>query len=144
MSLETSKKVLKVSGIICLIFAVIFLVMGLLLLFTGGTAATSLDMNVEDNAKVTGITLGGGIMMFLAGIVMLLETIFSLRGEKDNAKIMPAWVFAIISLIFGVINLATSLGNGANAVISNIVSLLISVLIFVAANTIKKHRQGTL
>lgn len=144
MSLETSKKVLKVSGIICLIFAVIFLVMGLLLLFTGGTAATSLDMNVEDNAKVTGITLGGGIMMFLAGIVMLLEAIFSLRGAKDNAKIMPAWVFAIISLIFGVINLATSLGNGANAVISNIVSLLISVLIFVAANTIKKHRQGTL
>lgn len=140
MSLETSKKVLKVSGVLCIIFAVIFLVLGVLVFVTGGMVATSADMAVEDNATAAGIVLLGGVIMIVGGIVSLIEGIFSLRGAKDSAKIMPAWVFAIIGIVFGAINLVLSFGNGGSSIASNVVALLISVLVFIAANTIKKSR----
>lgn len=140
MSLETSRKVLKISGILSIIFGVIGIIMGILVFATGGMIATSIDMGVEDNAMVAGISLAGGIMAVIAGIIALIEGIFSLKGAQDSAKIMPAWVFAIIGLIFGVINLIMSFGNGASSIFSNVISLLISALIFVAANTIKKSR----
>ena len=140
MSLETSRKVLKISGILSIIFGVIGIIMGILVFATGGMIATSMDMGVEDNAMVAGISLAGGIMAVIAGIIALIEGIFSLKGAQDSAKIMPAWVFAIIGLIFGVINLIMSFGNGASSIFSNVISLLISALIFVAANTIKKSR----
>ena len=140
MSLETSRKVLKISGILSIIFGVLGIIMGILVFTTGGMIATSVDMGVEDNAMVAGISLAGGIMAVIAGIIALIEGIFSLRGAKDSTKIMPAWVFAIIGLIFGVINLIGSFGNGASSIFSNVISLLISALIFAAANTIKRSR----
>ena len=140
MSLETSRKVLKISGILSIIFGVLGIIMGILVFTTGGMIATSMDMGVEDNAMVAGISLAGGIMAVIAGIIALIEGIFSLRGAKDSTKIMPAWVFAIIGLIFGVINLIGSFGNGASSIFSNVISLLISALIFAAANTIKRSR----
>ena len=140
MSLETSRKVLKISGILSIIFGVLGIIMGILVFATGGMIATSVDMGVEDNAMVAGISLVGGIMAVIAGIIALIEGIFSLRGAKDSTKIMPAWVFAIIGLIFGVINLIGSFGNGASSIFSNVISLLISALIFAAANTIKRSR----
>ena len=141
MSLETSKKVLKVSGILGIIFGALSLIAGIMVFATGGAIAANLDVTVNENAAaVAGISIAGGIMMILAGIVALLEGVFSLRGAKNSSKIMPAWVFAILGIVSGAINLISNFGNGASAIASSVVSLLISVLVFVAANTIKKSR----
>ena len=75
--------------------------------------------------------------MVITGIVSLIEGICSVRAAKDNSKIGPAWWFAIISLVMGIISIVANLANGSG-VAGSIPSLLISILIFMAANTIKK------
>ena len=142
MSLETSKKVLKISGILSLIFGVIGLLMGILVFATGGMIATGLDMNDADNAAVAGISLMGGIVTIIAGIVAIIEGVFSLRGAKDSAKIMPAWIFAILGVISGVIGIISDIAGGSDigTIVGAAFALCISVLIFLAANTIKQSR----
>jgi hypothetical protein len=51
---------------------------------------------------------------------------------------MPAWIFAILGVIGSVGQLISSLSEDPKGIISAIIAVALSVLIFVAANTIKK------
>ena len=136
MSLETSRKVLKISGILAIIFGCLGLLLGILA-FAGGTM---IAVDGSEEAETAGIALAGGIILLVSGIIALLEGIFSLRAAKDSSKIMPAWIFAILGLISGAGGVISSFSNEESSVGSAIASLAISVLVFVAANTIKKSR----
>ena len=74
-------------------------------------------------------------IFFILCLLSLLEGIFSLRGAKNAAKIMPAWIFAIIGVIAAVVGLFTGGSLGGS-----IFSLIVTIVIFVAANKIKKSR----
>ena len=87
----------------------------------------------SDSSISAGVT--GMALFFILGLISLLEGIFSLRGAKDAAKIMPAWIFAIIGVIAAVIGLFTGGSMG-----SSVFSLIINIVIFIAANKIKKSR----
>ena len=65
-----------------------------------------------------------------------------LRAANDSSKIMPTWVFAILGLISGVVGVINSLvgGDGISAILGSVITLILSALIFIAANTIKKSR----
>ncbi len=132
MTVESSNKILKIFGILGIIGGILSIIMGLIATF-GGAAVTTATESEEMGVLVVLV----GIIMFISGIVSLIQGIFSVRAAKDNSKIGPAWLFAIISLVMGVISLGTTLANGGS-IASSIPSLLISILIFMAANTIKK------
>jgi uncharacterized membrane protein HdeD (DUF308 family) len=129
MSLETSKKILKIFGIfdiICGALVIILAVMGFV-----GVSQTSAD----DPSLSSGIA--GLAIILILGVVALLEGIFSIRGSKDPSKIMPAWIFAIFGVISGVSGLFT--GSSLGSAIS---TLVINIVIFIAANNIKKSNSS--
>ena len=131
MSLGTSKMVLKIFGIFSIICGVFVIALGVFALV--GLTQISPDELASDPTLSTGA--GSIAILLFLGLVSLLEGIFSLRGAKDASKIMPAWIFAIIGVITGVIGLFTGGVLGGS-----IFSLIINIVIFIAANKIKKSR----
>ena len=131
MSLNTSKRILKIFGIFSIICGVFLVIFGFVVL--AGASQLSPEEIESDPSLSTGVAAIA--VLFVMGLISLLEGIFSIRGAKDAAKIMPAWIFAIIGVISGVVGLFTggSLGGA-------IFSLIINIVIFVAANNIKKSR----
>lgn len=154
MSLQTSKTILKISGILAIIFGVLGLIGAIVLLAGGGLVGVGVaageitNLDTKTTGAITFIAIFLGCLLFVGGVVNLLEGIFSLRAVKDEQKIMPAWIFALISLILSIINFISSFtinssaasgSNNAQNILSLILSIAISALIFYAANNIKKH-----
>ena len=121
MSLNTSKLILKIFGIFSIICGVILIILGAMVLI----GASQLSAGVS-----------GMAIFFVLGVISLLEGIFSLRGAKDASKIMPAWIFAIIGVIAAVVGLFTGGSMGGS-----VFSLIVNIVIFVAANKIRKSRN---
>ena len=130
MTVESSSKTLKIFGILGIIFGIIGAVVGLLALAGGGLIAA-------DDAESGALVMVAGIIATISGIVSVIQGILSVRAAKDNTKIKPAWIFALVSLAFGIIGAVSTLAEGGN-VISSLPPIAISVLVFMAANTIKK------
>lgn len=152
MSLETSKKVLKIFGIIGIIFAIFGLIGGLAVvagggLITAGLADPSLNADGSTDttqaAGVAGLVIVLGVVLIISALIALLEGIFSVRAAKDSSKIMPAFVFAILGVLSGVGSLATTVTTGSSGtqIASGVISLAISCLVLVAANTIRTSRN---
>ncbi len=99
-----------------------------------GASQLSPEEIASDPSISTGVA--GMALFFILGVISLLEGIFSLRGAKDASKIMPAWIFAIIGVIAAVIGLFTGGSLG-----SSVFSLIINIVIFIAANKIRKTRN---
>ncbi len=132
MTVERSNTILKIFGILGIIGGALSLIMGLLASFSGQVVTVA-----AEDESMGFLVVVVGIIMVITGIVSLIEGICSVRAAKDNSKIGPAWWFAIISLVMGIISIVSNLANGSG-VAGSIPSLLISILIFMAANTIKK------
>lgn len=139
MTVETSRKILKVVGILGIIFGVIFALGGVLLLSGGSLAqqAGGISLTPEE-LKVMKL---GGIASAVLGLITLLEGIFSVRAAKDFSKIMPAWVFALISLIFNAVDAIWSIIQSAEVrtIVSAAFSIALSILVLGAANKIKNY-----
>ncbi len=133
MSLKTSKTILKIFGIFDIISGILVLILAVLGLM--GISTLSPEDVAADPSIGNGVI--GVIFLLVLALLALLEGIFSLRGAKDPAKIMPAWIFAIFSVISSVIGLFTGGNMG-----SSISTLIINIVIFIAANNIKKSRAA--
>ena len=131
MSLGTSKMILRVFGIFSIICGVFVLALGVFAL-VGLT-----QLSPEELASDPSLSIGMGsiALLFVTGLISLLEGIFSIRGAKNASKIMPAWIFAIIGVITAVIGLFTGGSMGGS-----VTTLIINIVIFIAANKIKKSR----
>ena len=156
MSLETSKKILKVFGIFSIIVGIIGAILGALGVLTGSVmGAGAITGNIDElvaKANVTKEQLAGmvgliGIVSLIlhdASIIEIISGVFSVKAAKDSQKIMPAWIFALIGVIMGIVSLGLTFlnKNALNTKLSDIigytVGLLINILIVVAANNIKK------
>ena len=122
---------MKVFGIFDIICGAILIILGVMVLI--GSSQLSLEEIAADPSLSAGVA--GLAIFFVLGVIALLEGIFSLRGAKDAAKIMPAWIFAIIGVITAVIGLFTGGSLGGS-----IISLIVNIVLFIAANKIKKSR----
>ena len=129
MSLGTSKKILKIFGIFDIISGIFVLILGVMGIV--GISQTSAEELASDPSLSTGVV--GMAIILVLGLISLLEGIFSIRGSNDPSKIMPAWLFAI----FGVITAVTGLFTGGSLK-SSILTLIVNIVIFIAANNIKK------
>ena len=131
MSLKTSKRILKIFGIFDIICGIFLIILGVMVLV--GASQLSPEEIASDPSLSVGVS--GMAIFFILGLLSLLEGIFSLRGAKNAAKIMPAWIFAIIGVIAAVVGLFTGGSLGGS-----IFSLIVNIVIFIAANKIKKSR----
>ena len=141
MSVETSKMILKVFGIIAIVFGALALLGGIITIIGGGLLGAGFSGMTDDvagGALAGGVLILAGVVTIISAIVTLLEGIFSVRAAKDSSKIMPAFVFASISLAFGAIGLIRAITSGSG-IFSGLISLAISCLVFLAANTIRKN-----
>ena len=150
MSLDASKKILKVFGIITIVLSIFGIIFGILAIIGGGalgigTATGEVQSNANLAAAVGLISILG-LIALIGSIVDLISGICSVKASNDISKIMPAWWFALIALVFDVIGIITNFAQkrpeGTAITPSNmlgmIIGLAISVLIFIAANNVKQ------
>lgn len=150
MSLDTSRKILKVSGIITIIFSIFGIIFGILAIVgIGALGIGTATGDVQTNANLAaavGIVSIFGLLALIGSIVDLISGICSVKASNDISKIMPAWVFTLIALIFDVISVIAFFvqkrPEGTTITPSNVIGLIIglglSILIFVAANNVKQ------
>lgn len=138
MTLDTSKKILKIMGILCIIFGAITIISAALLL-VGGKAAVASGQVAASADDLRALTIGS-VFALIAGLVTFLQGIFSTRAAKDFSKIQPAWIFAVIGLVVSVIDAAYGIvkNTSGNTIVTAAISIALSVLVFAAANNIKK------
>ena len=111
-----------------MIFGIFSIICGVILIILGAMVFIGAS---QLSAGVSGMAI-----FFVLGVISLLEGIFSIRGARDASKIMPAWIFAIIGVIAAIIGLFTGGSLGGS-----VFSLIVNIVIFVAANKIKKSRN---
>lgn len=140
MSVQTSKKLLKIFGVVDIIMGVLVLLCSVLALAGGGLMASGVVPFDEAEAGVstTFVFVAGGAML-LMGAFSVVEGILSCRAANDPSKAQPAFVFAVISLVLAVLNLTYALVGGGSPA-SAVVSVVINVLLVLAANTLRKGR----
>ncbi len=134
MSLETSKKILKIFGVLGIIGGILCLILGIVALAGGSMLATGVD---EEEVELGALAIIGSIVFVISGIISLFEGIFSVRASKDITKIGPAWFFALLGIISAIAGVGSALGQGGS-IASSIGTLIINGVVFVAANTIRK------
>lgn len=138
MSLDTSKLILKIVGILGMISGIGTLILGLVVLLTGGIlSGAASEVDADLGGAFGAMTLLGVIVIIVVGVVTLLEGFFSVRASNNPEKVMPAWIFAIIGFAGAVIGVITNLGGSFSALSTPILTLIENLCIFVAANTIK-------
>ena len=147
MSIQNAKSTLKVLGILCIIFGILGIIAGIGLAAGGGllgaTALTSGEVTTAEGADTVALVTGGvvalGIFAVISAIVDILLGVFSVRASKDSTKIGPAYVFSIIALILSILSLVLNFSNfNLSTILSALPSIVFSVVIFLAAKTIKQ------
>ena len=140
MKIETSKSVLKVCGVIDMIYGILVMLLGVLTTAGGGliSAVALVEADVPEVAGPLVLVFGIGIV--LMGVFSLVEGIVSHKAATDPSKARPAFVFAVISLVLTGINLVASLVNGGSP-LSAIVGVVLNGLLVAAAYTM--HKEAT-
>ena len=139
MDLARSQKIVRVLGLLDIVGAVLSLVGGIGMMGLGGVGATMPEMATDNDLRTgVGVFMFLGIILIVTGIANLLEGIFAVRAAKDASKVGPLWIFAIVTIILGVLALVTSILNGGKDTLSSIFSLAVNCFMFYLANNIKK------
>jgi len=145
MSLETSKKVLKISGILTVIFAVLAIIAGIALLGFGSVIAVDEEIQAMEGAAegVFGAYLIG-ILCLVSGTISLIEGVVSVKASKNTKYGTAAFIFAIFGLLGSISSVITSFKNNGNAsgFVSAFLTIALSVLILVAANNVRQAHKG--
>jgi hypothetical protein len=141
MTVETSRKILKVFGILSIIFGILGAILAATMLFGGKAAVTSGELDVNVTPEQLRLLSIAAIFSLVSSVVSFLQGVFSVRAAKDFSKIMPAWIFAILDLLFSVADSVWNIINSAQArtIASAAISVALSILVLGAANKIKKH-----
>ncbi len=141
MTVETSRKILKVFGILSIIFGIIGALLAILFIVGGKAAVASGELDEIMTPEALRLMTYAAVFSIVAGVITFLQGVFSVRAAKDFEKIMPAWIFAIIGLIVSIIDAVWGIiqnASGSN-IASAAISVALSILVLGAANKIKKY-----
>ena len=141
MTVDSARKILNIAAVIHIICGIPMIVIGILGI--SGTAAASVAPEIAESLAEAGPMTAGVIMVLSAitlivGFLAAVEGVLDRRAAKDPAKVMPVWYLSIVLLVINVIGLVLSVMTGTLG-ISTIIELLFTVLVFSAANSIKKE-----
>ena len=148
MELSTAKKILKVAGILSIIEGIFVLILGLLAVFGSGYAAQNMpEMQTNpDYQTAAGVLIVGSIALIIGGIFTIVQGGFSVAASKNGKHAMTALVLSIITLVSSIysnVQNFTSSGVNTSGIISLILSIIISLLICFAANTVRvAYKEG--
>ena len=140
MNLEKSKKVLKISGILTILSAVVVLVLGILAVAGSNILATeAADQKATEDAA---LAFTAGILLIVLSIIDIFEGFISYRAGKNGKKKTAtiALVFAVISTIGAFVDLFRNT-NGASAIVGAVVGIALDVLILYSAYTVMKNGE---
>ena len=142
MSLDTAKKILKVAGIIMIIGGLVSIVMGISISFIGGYAGAEMPeaQTNPDYQKAALVMMGGGLFTAFAGIASIVEGIVAIMASKNNRYGTAAWILALIGLITSLLSAFNTIqksGFNATNIVSLLIGLAISCLIYMAANKVR-------
>ena len=142
MSVQSSKSLLKVLGIVDIVMGALLLLFSTLTLAGGGLLASGVVPMDQLEAGASGslVLVVGGAMLLLGGF-SLAEGILSRRAANAPSKAQPAFVCAIISLVLASVSLISAIVGGGSLV-SGITGAVINVLLVMAANTLRKEGAG--
>ena len=138
MSVQSSKTFLKVFGIIDIILGALQVILGVVATAGGGLLASGqIPVEEVETEMPAAIIVVAGVVLLLLGI---LEGILSCRAAKDPSKAKPAFVCAIISLVLAAISLISAI-TSSGSLASPCTSVLINVILVMAANTLRKEGE---
>ncbi|MBR4223543.1 MAG: hypothetical protein IKR73_01910 [Oscillospiraceae bacterium] len=135
MNIQTSKTILKVFGIIGMFFGGLTTIGALFILLGGGAASIG---GGDEGLAFGALLIVLGILSLGAGLITVAQGFCSYKASQDTSKIMPAWLFSIIGIVSNVVSVISSIKKDSG-VFTAVVSLVISIVIFTAANTIKNN-----
>ncbi len=143
MSIDTSKTILKIFGILGIISGIANLILGTMtFLGIGLVAGIAAGMDEELGGALGVVAIITAILIIISGLITLLEGVFSLKAVKDATKATPAWIFSILGFVSAVGGVISTIGNSNGftfgSLIGPICTLIINGAIFVAANTIRQ------
>ena len=141
MTVDSAKKILNIAAVIHIICGIPMIVIGILGI--SGTAAASVAPEIAESLAEAGPMTAGVIMVLSAitlivGFLAAVEGVLDRRAAKDPTKVMPVWYLSIVLLVINVIGLGLSAVTGTLG-IGTIIELLFTVLVFSAANSIRKE-----
>ena len=142
MTVETSRKILKVIGILSIIFGALAVILIAVLLLGIHASEISGEFPVPVSQEELRIMKLASVFGIILWAVTFLRGIFSVRAAKSFEKVMPAWVFSIIVLLLTVADAVWSILNSVNVprtIAIAAVQIALSILVLGAANKIKKH-----
>ncbi len=142
MKLTTAQKVLKIVGIITIIGAILVILLGVLAT-TGIGNAVEQNAAALDDAEVStgaGLMMLGGIALIVGGLFDFVTGVLSVMASKNGKYAKVTLILTIISVVYSIVNSVASYtksGFTTSNVVMLIVEIVLSVLLCVAANTVK-------
>ena len=141
MTVDSARKILNIAAVIHIICGIPMIVVGILGL--SGTAAATVAPEIADSLAEAG-PMTAGVIMVLSAVILIVgflaavEGVLDRRAAKDPTKVMPVWYLSVVLLVINVIGLGLSAVTGTLG-IGTIIELLFTVLVFSAANSIRKE-----
>ncbi len=137
-----SQKAIKVLSIISIVFGVIGIVFGLLAFAGAGVIGNQMVTYQGVSYSAGALSIAGGFMLLIDGILDIVVGWLGLRGAKDPAKIGPFYVLCWIEVILVVVGFACMLFNGAaigNAIVSLVGNIIVPLILLILARNIKNQ-----
>ncbi len=121
------KGLLKVSGILLIIFAAISILALILGMIAAGAAAS---LGGDVGALAGGVAIGILILGLVSAVFSLIMGILGVKYANIPSKATVCLIFAIIAIILQIVSLIM---NGGNGVVMTLIGLVIPVLYLIGA-----------
>ena len=144
MSLESSKKVLKLAGFLTIVGGILAILGGLLSTFMGGVASQAPEIQTDAKlAEGASVLLTAGVIEAIAGLVSLFEGIFTYQAGKNGTHTGAAYVFAFIGLTSSILQaidlFAFQTTRPTSTIISVVLAVVLNIGILMAASKVRKE-----
>lgn len=146
MTLETSKKLLKITGILFVISSLISIVFGGYMTNVGLAGNNAPEIQNDPNYQVViRFFILAGIAFIISGIIHLFQGIFSTKAAKDSKYGNKAYIFSILGLISTIASAIATLfakNNTVSTYIGLVGGLILGVVVLLAAKKVKEDYQA--
>lgn len=143
MTLNQSKSILKICGILLAIGSIITIIFGAIFAFGGSYVSGNMPeaQTNPDYQTAIKIIATGGILMIISGIIHLIQAIFSYKASNNSKYGKNAYIFAILGLIATIVSTIPQFTNANQIQISTIIGLIagvgVSAVMLYAAKIVK-------